>query len=60
MLKVVPLKLTVAPEENPMPFTVNVKPGPPAVAFVGEREVMVGVTVKDAEFEVAPPDVRVI
>ena len=34
-----PFHCTVAPEENPPPFTVNVNAGPPAVADAGTREV---------------------
>src|ERR1035441_4150982 len=34
--------VTVAPERNPVPFTVRVKAGPPAVAELGLRLVIVG------------------
>jgi hypothetical protein len=60
VLSAVPLKLSEAPAENPVPFTVSVKAGPPAVALVGERELMAGVTGKAALFEVAPPDASVM
>jgi hypothetical protein len=30
-----PLQLTIAPETNPAPFTVSVKPGPPGAALAG-------------------------
>jgi hypothetical protein len=38
----VPFQSTVAPERNPVPFTVSVKAGPPAVAEVGFRLVITG------------------
>jgi hypothetical protein len=38
----VPLKLTVEPETKFVPLTVSVKAAPPAVALVGESEVIVG------------------
>ncbi len=60
VLSVFPLKLTVAPDEKPVPLTVSVNVGPPAVALSGERELTVGVTVNVAAFEVAPPEVSVI
>src|SRR5262249_27410213 len=40
-----PLKLTVEPPTKFVPFTVNVKAAPPAMALVGEMLVMVGVAV---------------
>ena len=58
-----PLKLTVAPETNPVPLTVNVKAAPPAVALVGDSEVIAGgglVTVKVAAVEVPPPGVEFV
>jgi hypothetical protein len=38
-----PFQSTVAPERNPVPFTVRVKAAPPAVAEVGLRLVIAGV-----------------
>ena len=38
----VPFQFTVAPETKLVPFTVKVKPGPPAVAQVGLSELIVG------------------
>jgi len=38
-----PFHCTVAPFENPVPFTVRVKAADPAVALPGESEVIVGV-----------------
>ena len=37
-----PFHLTVAPLMNPLPFTVRVKAGPPAVAELGFKLVRVG------------------
>jgi hypothetical protein len=37
--RLLPLKLTVAPLTNPVPFTVNAKAGEPAVALDGCRDV---------------------
>ena len=54
-----PFQFTVAPLANPLPFTVNVKAGPPAVALGGKREltetgdVIVSVTVPVVEFPLA-------
>jgi hypothetical protein len=52
---------TVAPEPNPVPFTVNVNPALPAVMVDGVRNVMAGpaTTVKFTEFDVTPPEVTV-
>ena len=36
----VPFQSTTAVEANPLPFTVNVNPGPPAVTLDGLTEVM--------------------
>jgi hypothetical protein len=44
---------------NPAPFTVNVNPGLPAVTVLGEIDVILGVIVKFAEFDVTPPEVMV-
>jgi len=50
-------KFTVAPLTSPVPFRVNVKAGPPAVALVGdiEESVRAPVTEKFAVPEVPPP-----
>jgi len=53
-----PLKLTTDPDTKPVPFTVKVKPVPPAVAFVGEREDATGaglLIVKVWALEMPPP-----
>lgn len=53
-----PLKFTVAPVTNPVPFTVSVNPTPPAVALVGAIVVMTGggfVTGRLTVPEVPPP-----
>jgi hypothetical protein len=53
-----PLKFTVAPLTKPVPVTVRVKAAPPAVALLGESEVMTGgglVTLKLTPAEVPPP-----
>jgi hypothetical protein len=53
-----PFQFTVEPETKPVPFTVRVKPAPPAVAAVGLRPVVVGtglLIVKVWAFEVPPP-----
>ena len=41
VVRFAPLNCTVAPFTKPVPFTVRVKPAPPAVALDGEREVIV-------------------
>ena len=38
----VPFHSTEAPDANPLPFTVSVKAGPPAVALVGEMLLILG------------------
>jgi hypothetical protein len=50
-------QFTTASPPNPLPFTVSVKAGPPAVAALGERLLMTGgaTTVKFTAFEVTPP-----
>jgi hypothetical protein len=52
-----PLNFTTEPETNPVPFTVNVKAAPPAVALVGESDVIVGAGLFTAngELPVVPP-----
>ncbi len=57
-----PFHLTTAPLTNPVPFTVKVNAAPPAVALVGDNELIVGtgfeaVIVKAAFPEVPPPGV---
>jgi hypothetical protein len=54
----VPFQSTVAPERNPVPLTVSVKAGPPAVAEVGLRLVITGAAaliVKVAAADELPP-----
>jgi hypothetical protein len=53
---------TTVPEPNPLPFTVNVNAGPPAVAAFGLMLVMAGpgATVNVTAFEVTGPDTTVI
>ena len=47
---------TAAPDRKPVPFTVSVKAGPPAVAEMGLRLVMVrGLIWKDSALEVTLP-----
>ena len=63
VVRLVPPKPTTEPVMNPVPFTVSVKAGPPAVAELGLRLLMVGaglgaaVVVKEtvAGAEAAPP-----
>ena len=51
---------TTAPETNPVPLTVSVKPGWPAVAVLGLSEVIVSAAmVKVAPLEVTPSSVTV-
>ena len=38
----VPFHCTLAPDWNPLPFTVSVNAGPPAIAVVGEILVIFG------------------
>jgi hypothetical protein len=56
--RLVPLHRTVVPEENPVPVTVSVNAGPPAVAVVGLSCVRAGpfATVKVTAFEVTVLD----
>jgi hypothetical protein len=54
----VPLKLTVAPFTNPVPFTVNVNAAPPSTVLDGDSVVIVGsgfVTEKLTGEEAPPP-----
>ena len=37
-----PFQSTTAPEANPLPFTVSVKAGPPAIALAGTSELITG------------------
>ena len=58
-----PFHCTDAPERNPLPLTVSVNAGPPAVALVGFRDVSTGVGLLIGKFrllEVSPPDTTVI
>ena len=58
-----PLKSTTELELKLVPFTVNVKVGPPAVTVFGDNVVIVGTglfTVKVAEFDVPPPGVGLV
>jgi len=53
-----PLNCTEEDATNPVPLTVRVKAAPPAVALVGEREVIVGAGLLTAKFvgaEAPPP-----
>jgi hypothetical protein len=52
----VPFHRTTEPVVKPAPFTVSVKAGPPAVALLGLRELMVGLTLKVTKADVTPPD----
>jgi xanthosine utilization system XapX-like protein len=56
-----PLKLTIESAPNPLPFTIRVNAGPPAVALVGLIELIIGggLIVNVTEFEVAPPELIV-
>lgn len=56
-------RLTVEPTINPVPFTVRLNAGPPTVAFVGVRVVIVGVgfsTVSGMASDVPPPGEGVV
>ena len=53
-----PFQLITAPLTKPVPFTVNVKPAPPTIAFTGDSDVTVGVALpieNEAAPEVPPP-----
>jgi hypothetical protein len=57
------LKFTTEPATKPVPFTVNEKAGPPAVALVGESAVMAGAGLLTANVELAevpPPGVGLV
>ena len=57
VVSLVLLKDTVAPEKKPVPFTVNVNAGPPAVTVAGEMLVISGtgaVIVNVTELEAGP------
>jgi hypothetical protein len=54
--RAVPFHRTTEPVVKPAPFTVSVNAGPPAVALLGLRELMLGVTLKLTKAEVTPPD----
>jgi hypothetical protein len=59
----VPFHRTTDALTNPVPFTVRVKGGPPAVAELGERLVSEGVgalMVKVSALEVSPPGLRTV
>ena len=57
VVRELPLKVTVAPDRNPVPLTVSVKAAPPTVAPAGESDVMVGTGLFTAngEFPDVPP-----
>jgi hypothetical protein len=55
-----PFHCTAVPVVNPVPFTVSVKAGPPAVALLGLSELIVGVTLKFTRLEITPPEATVI
>jgi len=56
-----PFHWTTAPAENPLPLTVRVKAGPPAVAELGFKFVIAGggLIVNCALLEVTPPELTV-
>jgi hypothetical protein len=58
----VPFHCTTAPAANPLPFTVSVKPRPPAVADEGTKLLIIGpgLIVKVAPEDVTPPLATVI
>jgi hypothetical protein len=51
---------TEAPDENPVPFTVSVNAGPPAVTLDGFNEVIEGMTGSWEPPDVTPPEVTVM
>jgi len=58
VVRLAPFHFTRLPATKLVPVTVTVKPGPPAVALLGESEVAVGtglLTVKFCDREVPPP-----
>ena len=48
------MNLTTEPFTNPVPLTVSVKPGPPAVALAGVKPVIAELTVRLTAAEVPP------
>ncbi|MGA2113575.1 MAG: hypothetical protein ABSH56_02355 [Bryobacteraceae bacterium] len=54
----VPFHRTTAPEANPLPFTVSVKPLTPAVADEGVKPPITGLIVKVAPKDVTPPTAK--
>jgi hypothetical protein len=59
----VPLKFTTEPETKPVPFTVSVKAEPPAIALLGNSEVITGaglLTANDELAEVPPPGAELV
>jgi len=58
----VPFQFTTEPDPKPVPFTVNVKAGPPAVAELGAIALTTGAgfTVNVTAFERTPPEITVI
>src|SRR5580704_12575151 len=60
VVSAIPLKFTTEVETKPVPFTVSVKPNPPADALPGDSDVIVGtglLTVRVVAVEVPPPGV---
>jgi hypothetical protein len=60
VLRADPFQSTTEPETKFEPFTVSVKAGPPAVALLGEIELIAGtglLTVNVIAFDVPPPGV---
>lgn len=58
VVRALPLNFTLEEGTNPVPFTVRVKPAPPAVALVGDSVVIVGAglfMVNDCTLVVPPP-----
>src|ERR1700730_4570472 len=58
VVRAAPFHFTTEVVMKPEPFTVSVKPAPPAVALAGEREVTVGLgllIVNVSEFDAPPP-----
>ena len=51
---------TEAPDENPVPFTVRMNAGPPAVTLDGLNEVIEGMTGRLEPADVTPPEVTVM
>ena len=58
VVRAAPFQFTTEVVTKPEPFTVSVKPGPPAVALLGEMEVTFGLgllIVNVSEFDAPPP-----